>query len=385
MLLLTGQQQSHVKFVAASTDDFETDGLLDTIVWPGLDSILCGSRFRNGVMTTTQHEALEMGRAAEPESPAIDVDQIIRELDAANDRFPEETLRACQENRELIIPRLINVLLEAARLGREGIVREGQAPFYALFLIGESQAIEALPALVEVLSLPNDVPEHLFDDAVTEILAHVLAALAANRLDELDGLILNPHLNDYVRSSASTAFEYLVRDQRIDRRSAVERLAGHLRNAISREDVWSVSFLICTLISLNGNEAKADIDEAFQRSLVDESYIDSANVDESLRPDEPDCCPELDRLPPSRIANVVEELRGWHWAADDGTENLPDRSEANFWGIESESGDELNDDFSYQPATTIRHESPRVGRNDLCPCGSGKKYKKCCMRNRPEV
>ena len=21
----------------------------------------------------------------------------------------------------------------------------------------------------------------------------------------------------------------------------------------------------------------------------------------------------------------------------------------------------------------------RVGRNDLCPCGSGKKYKKCCM------
>jgi hypothetical protein len=22
--------------------------------------------------------------------------------------------------------------------------------------------------------------------------------------------------------------------------------------------------------------------------------------------------------------------------------------------------------------------SPRAGRNDLCPCGSGKKYKKCC-------
>jgi len=22
----------------------------------------------------------------------------------------------------------------------------------------------------------------------------------------------------------------------------------------------------------------------------------------------------------------------------------------------------------------------RVGRNDPCPCGSGKKYKKCCLR-----
>lgn len=27
----------------------------------------------------------------------------------------------------------------------------------------------------------------------------------------------------------------------------------------------------------------------------------------------------------------------------------------------------------------IRHDKPRVGRNDLCPCGSGKKYKKCCL------
>ncbi len=27
----------------------------------------------------------------------------------------------------------------------------------------------------------------------------------------------------------------------------------------------------------------------------------------------------------------------------------------------------------------IRNQSPRVGRNDPCPCGSGKKFKNCCM------
>ncbi len=27
---------------------------------------------------------------------------------------------------------------------------------------------------------------------------------------------------------------------------------------------------------------------------------------------------------------------------------------------------------------TIQRESPRVGRNAPCPCGSGKKYKRCC-------
>jgi preprotein translocase subunit SecA len=28
----------------------------------------------------------------------------------------------------------------------------------------------------------------------------------------------------------------------------------------------------------------------------------------------------------------------------------------------------------------IRHRGPRVGRNDPCPCGSGKKFKNCCMK-----
>jgi preprotein translocase subunit SecA len=29
---------------------------------------------------------------------------------------------------------------------------------------------------------------------------------------------------------------------------------------------------------------------------------------------------------------------------------------------------------------TIRRDVPKVGRNDPCPCGSGKKYKQCCGR-----
>ena len=32
-------------------------------------------------------------------------------------------------------------------------------------------------------------------------------------------------------------------------------------------------------------------------------------------------------------------------------------------------------------ATPMKRESAKVGRNEPCPCGSGKKYKKCCGRN----
>jgi len=38
---------------------------------------------------------------------------------------------------------------------------------------------------------------------------------------------------------------------------------------------------------------------------------------------------------------------------------------------------ERDSDFGV-PAPEIQRSTPKVGRNDPCPCGSGKKYKKCC-------
>jgi SEC-C motif domain protein len=35
------------------------------------------------------------------------------------------------------------------------------------------------------------------------------------------------------------------------------------------------------------------------------------------------------------------------------------------------------DDGRTPPAKPVRLEGPKVGRNDSCPCGSGKKFKKC--------
>jgi hypothetical protein len=39
--------------------------------------------------------------------------------------------------------------------------------------------------------------------------------------------------------------------------------------------------------------------------------------------------------------------------------------------------DVSEDEFIFD-STPIRRDQPKVGRNDPCPCGSGKKYKKCC-------
>ncbi|HEY3394304.1 MAG TPA: SEC-C metal-binding domain-containing protein [Lacipirellulaceae bacterium] len=43
---------------------------------------------------------------------------------------------------------------------------------------------------------------------------------------------------------------------------------------------------------------------------------------------------------------------------------------------------EEEDEFLPKQQSIVR-TAPRVGRNERCPCGSGKKYKNCCMRNAP--
>lgn len=35
-------------------------------------------------------------------------------------------------------------------------------------------------------------------------------------------------------------------------------------------------------------------------------------------------------------------------------------------------------DHGHEHTPTFVREGPKIGRNDPCPCGSGKKWKKCC-------
>jgi len=45
--------------------------------------------------------------------------------------------------------------------------------------------------------------------------------------------------------------------------------------------------------------------------------------------------------------------------------------------LSEEKRDEITREFNQSKIFT--HEDKKIGRNDPCPCGSGKKYKKCCI------
>jgi SWIM/SEC-C metal-binding protein len=48
-------------------------------------------------------------------------------------------------------------------------------------------------------------------------------------------------------------------------------------------------------------------------------------------------------------------------------------------GIEPDRPEDISDLERFLGAPAVRRLQPKIGRNDPCPCGSGKKYKKCCL------
>ena len=93
----------------------------------------------------------------------------------------------------------------------------------------------------------------------------------------------------------------------------------------------------------------------------------------------------------------VDDYQYWLWdaqpLADEEEEYFSDddnddEEEDASWGDSEEEGDQENfgprlfGDFDNQASgpQPFRREQPPVGRNDPCPCGSGKKFKKCCLK-----
>jgi hypothetical protein len=325
-------------------------------------------------------------------SAEAEVAAAICDLDASWDRLPEEALRTCQRHRGLAIPRLIAVIEEAARLGKEGHPREGGAPDFALYLLTEFRATEALPAILEMLSLPEPMLDRLLGDTLTELTHRMLAVLAADQPDLIESLLASPHLNEWVRWEAGQALVQLVADGRISRSDALERLTRQLRGSVQARDTLGTTIAVEGLGDLNPLELREEIKAAFDAELVDESLISWEYFHDSLfYPDQPGECPELQWLVPSEIADTVELMRGWYCFSESAqqererweTREAEQIADAEEWSEALFGGPLLDYDLTGEGQGTIRREAPRVGRNDPCPCGSGKKYKKCCLNNPP--
>jgi hypothetical protein len=271
-----------------------------------------------------------------------------------------------------MVPRLIQVLTDTISTARQGKKPEGNSHFFAIFLLTEFQADEAFPTILEAFSLPGQLPSELFGDAVTSTFSRILACFAGDRPDIVDALIRNRELNQYVRWEAAQCYVHCVRDGRCTRRDAVERLRQHLRWALAEQDDAIIGGLICILESLAAAEAMAEIQEAYQRDLVDPCLIGLGLVEAGVAEGEQHVREELKRCPPTGIEDTIEELQTWASFAEKPTSRPKTLSHQ-----PKPQSAALQEPADPVPSLAASRRT-RVGRNDPCPCGSGKKYKKCC-------
>lgn len=295
------------------------------------------------------------------------LDVIMKELATAGRKLPVEAIQRARRHQQQIIPELIKALRAEADLVRNTERRDEQTAFFALFLLAEFRASEALPAIVEAISLPGEGPFILFGDAIHDVLPRILVSLAGERCIEVSSaLVRNPALNEYVRWSAAKAIVYLAMVGLRPRAEVITVCRDILREAIERKDEHAVTGMIMSMLDMKPWEAAKEIEWAFQERLMDEGMVDWDSVKEYLTDQPIGSSHEYGDAP--SIDDTIKELE--HWASFRETEP-PRRAPI----LRPPSPPRV------PPMTESRVpflKPDRIGRNDPCYCGSGKKFKKCC-------
>jgi hypothetical protein len=296
----------------------------------------------------------------------MELKQILSYLERNEGYFPRAAVQEAVDHRDEIIPVLLEVLEDVARDPKAYLDPGRFIHIYAMYLLAQFRETRAYPLLVKIYSTPGDLPMDLAADVVTEDLGRILASVSDGEVGGMTALVENEEANEYVRGAAMDGLLTLVA---CGKRSRDEVMA-YFRSLFQKFDrrishAWSS--LVCSCADLCPEEVIGEIRQAYEDGLVQSSVIRWPEVEEALAHGKEAAIEEL-KGRYSLITDVAEELGGWACFREDAL--YVGRRKLEFSAPQLDFG----------APKPIRRTQPKVGRNDPCPCGSGKKFKKCCGR-----
>ncbi|PNU19855.1 hypothetical protein C2E25_10510 [Geothermobacter hydrogeniphilus] len=238
--------------------------------------------------------------------------------------------------------------------------------FYALFLCAQQRCEAAFERYLRILRLPNLLLDNLIGDVLTENMKGMLARTCGDRVDSLKALVEDETVNEFARSAALRALLDLVLIGSLAHSEmaeyCTELLTGRLEKCPSH--IWDAAVFMAEQLHLV--ETLPLIETAFQQGLMEPGFQSLAEIKRVLsRPQDEKGLAA--RRETAASFDMVREMslfaRNW----EDGA------------GLAPEDPAEL---LAEPRAARLRQFLPKtgkVGRNEPCPCGSGKKYKKCCI------
>ncbi len=311
----------------------------------------------------------------------MNVEQILAELSQPRKTQPLEALAAADEHREALVPELIASLQEVVGDPYAAVEKEHLLSSYALYLLAKWREPRAFAAMVKFFSLPDELPFDIAGDIPTQHGAVMLASVCGGQIGPLQALVENVAANEYCRGEGLYALAVLTAWGELPRETLVgylrELFAGKLERPGS-ETVWAE--LVSMICDLELWELAPEAEAAFQAGVVDEGFISREFFQE-----------ERSRLPGKLLArfkehhkpitDVASEISWWGvWSEEEWEEEdlLDEEDEEEFPAYPPVWGEPLPGEGAGTPVPQPYIAPPKIGRNDPCPCGSGKKYKKCC-------
>jgi hypothetical protein len=312
----------------------------------------------------------------------MNVEEVLGELDRSQTKVPRIALEEAAAHREEIIPRLLAVLEEVAKNPEPFLHdQEGNLHIYALYLLAQFQETRAYPLLVRIFSVGGEAPFELAGDVVTQDLPGILASVSDGDMSGMMALAENEEVNEYVRSIALDGLVTLVACGRRTREEVMayfQRLFQTLERKPSA--VWDGLANSCA--DLCPREVMKELEQAYDDGLIDPGCIRWDDVQDALDKG-PDASLDIARRRNRLITNTADAIKWWscfHKDAED-VEGAAAGDDAGDDFVDFDFGADslfsrLRTDMDFpQP---IRRTEPKVGRNEPCPCGSGKKFKRCC-------
>ena len=293
--------------------------------------------------------------------------EIMRDL-ARNDIFPKAAMAAASEQREEMTPIFVELV---ERLGRQQVSSMRDADLIALIpvfhLLGEWQVTRAYRPLLHLLRRPTRALDHILGDAVTEVCFRIIAGTFDGDLQPLFDAILDLRADDFARSSLMSAL-VLIAELHPDQRPAIEDFirtfrARHLKASTDVLLGWTEA-----IAGLGLEDMAEAVRELFDKGLIPKDYCDFSDFLKDLHATrDANGAPGNPRYGKGLITDSIEELSKWHGYTDAFFAQQKARKVSNDRGVAPWT------EFFKNPA-------PLVGRNDPCPCGSGRKFKKCCLQ-----
>jgi len=296
------------------------------------------------------------------------IPEILKELEPYTGRFPMKAMQAAIEQREAITPELLRVLEAVAQDPVKHAEREDyMLHLFALFLLAQFREKRAYAPIVQMVSAPGETPFDLVGDTVTEGLSQILASVYDGNPAPLHGLVESEAVNEYVRSAALDTFLVLEHTGQMLRAEVVEYFRSLFHGKLQRTHSYAWGWLVCSVADLPAPELLEEVRQAYAEGLVDDTIADLEGVERDMVAPEP-----WRRDRQHLITDAIAEME-W-WASFDPEDSWPKKLPK----LEAP----VPPPPAPPPASYVAPKpfvrEPKVGRNDPCPCGSGKKYKKCC-------